>query len=292
MADSPTTFEVVVGIDGSDAALPAAAWAAAEARARRCRLVALHAWHVPAFAYSSPGYVPVESDWVAAEANQLVEDAVAKVAGPDYEVETRIAEGAAADQLVRVAAEPQVGMVVVGRRGHGPVASMLLGSVSHSVSHRSPKPVVIVPTAGPTETPVVRHIVVGIDGSETGWPALQWAATEAAIHDAVLEVIVAWSAAGHQHTDKDTHGRPSTREAARDIVAYARERLDRLGVGGELREVEGVPSAALLEAARAADLLVVGTRRRGAAREILLGSTSHDCVLRCPVPLAVIPPGA
>ncbi len=49
---------IVVGVDGSEGARSALEWAAAEARLRGARLRAVHAWHLPAAAYGSGGFVP------------------------------------------------------------------------------------------------------------------------------------------------------------------------------------------------------------------------------------------
>jgi len=63
-------------------------------------------------------------------------------------------------------------------------------------------------------------------------------------------------------------------------------------VGGKVhvdRElVEEQAAAALTEAAKNADLLVVGTRGLGGFKELLLGSVSHQCVLHAPCPVVVI----
>lgn len=281
--------KILVGVDGSDANRPAVEWAAREARARRCGLVAVNAWHIPAMAYSAPGYMPISTDWASSAAAKTVDEAIAGATGTDgIGVQQLVVEGSAYDSLAREADEPGIGLVVVGTRGHGAVASMFLGSVAHSMSHHCPKPLVIVPHIAPSGDSPIRHLVVGVDGSEGADQALRWAATEAGIHGARLEIVVAWnwtSPALHVETENWR----DAQKAAHETITGAVDRLDAQGIDLRLTEQEGVASDVLLEAARSADLLVVGTRRLSRAKEILLGSTSHYCTHHSPVPIAVIP---
>lgn len=283
--------KVVVGVDGSEANRPALRWAVKEARARGSQLVAVHAWHVPAMAYSVPGYVPISRDWTLQQAASLLETAIRECAGEDpVEVDGRLLEGSAYDTLAQVANEPDVELVVVGTRGHGALASLVLGSVSHSLSHHCPKPLVLVPPgSGLGDRSAIRHIVVGIDGSEGAERALRWAVTEAKVHGARLELVTAWSWTtfpdGTPATD--TWRDPPT--VAGEVLSGAASLLGADGGDLTLTKTEGVASDVLVEAAGSADLLVVGTRGLGRPREILLGSTSHYCTHHSPVPVAVVP---
>jgi nucleotide-binding universal stress UspA family protein len=93
---------------------------------------------------------------------------------------------------------------------------------------------------------------------------------------------------------------PSDAEVHDHLEAAARNLLDAcvdearsadpdVDVQGEL--VEGRPAGALLEAARSADLLVVGSRGRGGFAGLLLGSISAQCVHHAPCPVVVVPHG-
>jgi nucleotide-binding universal stress UspA family protein len=64
----------------------------------------------------------------------------------DVEYESRLVDGLAAETLMRIADEVHGALVVVGRRGHGGFAEMVLGSVPHTLSHHCDIPVVVVPT--------------------------------------------------------------------------------------------------------------------------------------------------
>jgi nucleotide-binding universal stress UspA family protein len=139
---------IVVGVDESDGAAAALRWALDEARRREATLDVVHAWQqfIPALV---PGAVAIEPDRNAlkAAAGELVTKMVDNVVGPhDAKVTVRLelGEGSPADVLVKAAAEAD--LLVVGSRGRGGFAGLLLGSVSQQCAHHAPCPVVIVPT--------------------------------------------------------------------------------------------------------------------------------------------------
>jgi nucleotide-binding universal stress UspA family protein len=139
---------IVVGVDGSDGARSALAWAAAEARLRGARLRAVHAWHLPPAAYGSGGFVPpVGGTWeddlegaAKAALDAALGGAAEMLAGLD--VERRVVEGSASAVLTDAAADAD--LLVVGSRGLGGFKELLLGSVGHQSAQHSPCPVVIV----------------------------------------------------------------------------------------------------------------------------------------------------
>ena len=139
---------IVVGVDGSEGAHTALAWAAAEARLRGARLRAVNAWHLPAAAYGSGGFVPpVGITWeddLEEAANAGLAKTLAEAAGilDGIEVEHRVGEGSAAVVLTEAAEDAD--LLVIGSRGLGGFKELLLGSVGHQCAQRSPCPVVIV----------------------------------------------------------------------------------------------------------------------------------------------------
>ena len=147
-------------------------------------------------------------------------------------------------------------------------------------------------------TPARRQrIVVGIDGSDTAANALDWAMAEAAVRQASLEVVHAWSTpyayapmgVGTMPIDPATYERDA-KELLADEVDRA---LERAAVQPpEVHRVlsEGPAAATLLHAAAGADLLVVGTRGRGGVTEMVLGSVSRQCTHHAPCPVVVVPP--
>lgn len=128
-----------------------------------------------------------------------------------------------------------------------------------------------------------RRIVVGVDGSEPSIRALQWAAREAEWSDATLEVLTAWTFP-EQPAPLGIVARVPWPD---ELIAEARVKLDEV-IKDALpdidpqrviaRVIRGSAVPVLLDAARDADLLVVGSHGRGAMAELLLGSVTERCV--------------
>jgi nucleotide-binding universal stress UspA family protein len=119
---------IVVGVDGSDSSKAALRWAIRQAKLTGGSVDAVTAWHYPA-AY---GWAPGSDDVVDPETNAktVLAETFAEVSALEPEVPVRpvLAEGLAAEVLLRTARGAD--MLVVGSRGHGGFASALLGSVS------------------------------------------------------------------------------------------------------------------------------------------------------------------
>lgn len=132
---------IVVGVDGSEASQAALRWAARQAQLTGERLVVVAAWEYPTSFGWAPAY---PSDWdPEGDARKALAEVVDQVLGAERpEVDLEVAEGHPAPILVE--ASQDADLLVVGSRGHGAFAGMLLGSVSeHCVSHAH-CPVVVV----------------------------------------------------------------------------------------------------------------------------------------------------
>jgi nucleotide-binding universal stress UspA family protein len=144
---------IVVGVDGSACAHAALEFAASEAALRGARLRIVCAWDIPPAMYAggfAPGFDQETLDAFRDNAETIVrtELAEAKRLQPSIEVEARTSEGQAAEVLLEAARDAS--LIVVGNRGHGGFASLLLGSVSQHVVHHAPCPVLVIrePPAG------------------------------------------------------------------------------------------------------------------------------------------------
>ena len=133
---------VIVGIDGSDSSIEALRFAAAEARLRDVPLKIVHAWLVPVMATPMAGFAAPEP--FERQAHDTVERALATVGIEleGVEVETVVEIGGAVEVLLEQASMHD--LVVVGSRGRGGFAGLLLGSVSQQVVVHAPCPVVVV----------------------------------------------------------------------------------------------------------------------------------------------------
>ena len=144
-----TDGRVVVGLDTSSHSEPALEYGFGYADAHGVPLVALHVYTVGAFAYPIAPYpvppypVMQEMDRIRAEALRTAEHSLGKWTEkyPDVDVRVEVERGPAARELVD--ASRTAGLLVVGTRGHGGLAGMLLGSVSHAVLRHAHCPVVI-----------------------------------------------------------------------------------------------------------------------------------------------------
>jgi nucleotide-binding universal stress UspA family protein len=135
---------VVVGVDGSPPSLTALAWAAEEASLKKLDLHVVVAWHMPLM-LGMPLPLPTGFDPLE-PARDVLEQAQRAVADsyPDLVVKTHVEEGPAARGLVRTAQAVGASLLVVGARGHGEVAGLLMGSVSENVATHAKCPVVVV----------------------------------------------------------------------------------------------------------------------------------------------------
>lgn len=136
---------IVVGVDGSEGGEAALAFAAQEAALRGARLLVVCAWEIPVMIAPEGAAYPAESFQAFPDnAESIVRAAVARVAElqPSVACEGKAVEGHPAEVLLKEAV--QADMIVVGNRGHGGFASLLLGSVTQHVVHHAHCPVVVV----------------------------------------------------------------------------------------------------------------------------------------------------
>jgi len=136
---------IVVGVDGSAGSRAALTWAAAEAADHGAELVVVNVWEhtllPPAGSVSvSEHYVPDPSQRTADDLVQVIKEELGEQ--PPVVVQPRVKQGSPAKVLI----EESVGadLLVVGTRGHGGFAGLVLGSVSQHVSAYAQCPVTVV----------------------------------------------------------------------------------------------------------------------------------------------------
>jgi nucleotide-binding universal stress UspA family protein len=136
------------------------------------------------------------------------------------------------------------------------------------------------------------RIVVGVDGSEGSKHALRWAAQQAKLTGATLEVVAAWDFPA-------TYGWVPVPPEDLDFAAFAQKSLtDTLTevFGADLpaalqqRVIQGHPAEVLVDASKGAELLVVGSRGYGGFTDALLGSVSTYAVHHAHGPVTVVRP--
>lgn len=135
---------IVVGVDGSEASQAALLWALEEGRVRSAQVDVVTAWHEPYVAPTMAAVVPdpaVFSEAADRTVDRAIDDAGAAADG--LTIERHVIRGNAASALLDVA--KGAALLVVGSRGRGGFAGLLLGSISQQVVHHATCPVVVVP---------------------------------------------------------------------------------------------------------------------------------------------------
>ncbi|MFF8598016.1 universal stress protein [Streptomyces sp. NPDC015232] len=293
METSVTTAPVVVGVDGSDPSLTALDWAVDEAvrHGRPLRIVYASLWE------RYEGAVPAGSEdrpWGQVLAESIVGTARQRALrrAPGLALSTDVLAEDAPGALLR---EGQGAMVlVVGARGRGELADLLLGSVGLVVAARSRGPVVVVRGDRPALDGRHRRIVLGVGDHDVDAPAVRFAFHEAAARDAELEVVRSWRRPAHEPAGHMLlSGEPGTyfEQRASDILDKALDPLTREFPEVRLRRrtAEGPAHRVLTESCTAADLLVVGARRRGRLVGLELGRVAHRALHHASCPVAIVP---
>ncbi|MFD5448122.1 universal stress protein [Streptomyces sp. NPDC003470] len=280
---------VVVGVDGSEASLRAAEWAADEATLRGLPLRIVYA-----------------SLWERYEGTNLAED----LAKPPEEVRAQDIVDTAARRAVR--RRPDLGvttgilpeeaehalvgegrnasLLVVGTRGRGGLTELLLGSVSLGVAGHADCPVVVLRGSHDNQAgrAVRGRVVVGVGEGAADAAVVRFAAEEALRRGVPLDAVRAWRRPAHETAE------PTTGEPAGTHEREAAEVLDAAltGVPPEVRvhrhTVEGHARSVLEAASREADLLVVGTRIHRGQYGLQLGRVTLAVLHHSTCPVAVV----
>ena len=145
-----TSCRIVLGLDGSSGSEAAMQWCIEAAPDLHAEVVAVYALPpvVSIVPMPMPGPVPLAYGEEMRELMVRELDGWCKpldAAGVPYR--TEVMDGSPADVLMRVADEIDAAMIVVGRRGHGGFAELLLGSVPNQLSHHATRPILVVPVS-------------------------------------------------------------------------------------------------------------------------------------------------
>ncbi|MGW0613208.1 universal stress protein [Streptomyces sp. NPDC002788] len=294
-----STLPVVAAVDGSDDSLRALEWAVDAARRRAAPLRVAHVrqyahWAQPEVLAAGPA--DPRDDPVLDRVRAHLEG---RADQPDTEYVGL--EGATGAVLPELGATAQ--LLVLGSRGRGGFASLLLGSTSMAAARDAECPVVVVPRPGrevhrePAPGPGSR-VVVGLQVDGPDEATLEFAFAEAARRRARLQAVAAypwpaqpWMMPGElpppivdQNVIED-----EARVLAEGFLLPYRERHP--GVEVEPVVAAGDAAGHLVAASLDADLVVVGRhRRRLMAPARMMGSVTQAVLLHAASPVAVIPP--
>ncbi|MGC5022345.1 universal stress protein [Micromonospora sp. DT47] len=281
---------VVVGVDGSEPALRAIRLAATEAARRHRPLRVVHGFIWPLLRVPvDPGAGAPPGGGLRHQAEHLVEEAVAEAerTAPGVRVTGEIIDGEAS--AVLLGESPTAAMIVLGDRGLGGFAALILGSVAIQVGTYADCPVLVARGEEHPDGPVV----VGVDGSPASRAAVEFAAEQASVHGTALRAVHAYThpvSGGPGDMQPLVHDETQLRGEEERVLAESlaglQERYPDVPISLDL--VRERPVAALTAASERARLVVVGGRGHGELAGLLLGSVSHAVLHRSTCPVAVV----
>jgi nucleotide-binding universal stress UspA family protein len=270
------TIPLVVGVDGSEASLEAVDWAADEAFRHGVPLQVLHA-------------AAEESESSDVIATALLR---AERRAPSVRLSSEVLQEDPASAMVDQGRNAFA--LVLGSRGLGDLAGMLLGGVSLAVAARADCPVVVVRGAVEHRQGRFGRVVVGVEEGDGSGTAVRFAWREARVRGCPLVAVHSWSrrpGRSRVSPPSDWYApqtpRRSPSQVLDDALLEVAESSGRPVV--TRRVIEGPARRALLDAASEADLLVVGARRRQGHMGLQLGLVNHALLHHAPCPVAVVP---
>ncbi|TLP92118.1 universal stress protein [Nesterenkonia salmonea] len=302
--DTNGSLGVLVGFDGSDHAIRALQWGAAEAWRRGVPVTVITAFTVPR---AISGYTDSTTEMTGrslaregaeetlAEAREILRDFPGEAT---FHVEYGDAAG------VLVAHSPNAEIAVVGARGLGGFIGRVLGSVSSALPAHSACPAVVIgrsyefTTEGddPWISSDERPVVVGMDSSHGSKYAALRAAEVAAHHQVPLRVVMAvppldgalmWYPELGPRNDERERRRQELEDRLQIVVRWLSEHFEHLVISCAV--IDGLPVEVLREETHKSQLTVVGTRGRGGLASALLGSTSSSLLMHAAGPVMVVP---
>jgi nucleotide-binding universal stress UspA family protein len=282
------TYPVVVGVDGSEESLLAAEWAALEAKRHGLPLRVVSAPAMLPWAYQVS---PAVARTLRTAATRALGMAVARAeeVAPGLKITTGLLAGPPA--MAVAASGSNAAVLVVGARGAGGFAAMILGSVSRYAASRASCPVIVVRQASMA---VHHEVAVGIRDPRSTGGALTFAFEEAAARHADLVVVHAWNwfpstlrapVDRNDPAEAPFHPEQITAEAARNLSAALDgwpEKYPDVRVRHDV--IRGHPARILANYSVRADLVVIG--RHG---DPGIGSVQHALLDHARGPVAVVP---
>nr|WP_225812194.1 universal stress protein [Streptomyces spinosus] len=287
------TFPLVVGVDGSTSCLLAVDWSVDEAARHGVPLRLVYASLWARYEAGLPSVDPRRpSEQVLAE--HIVASAAdrAERRNPDVKVTTDIVPDDAAAALVHAGDEAFA--LVTGSRGRGELKGALLGSVGLAVSARAHCPVVVVRGDRVGLEGAHERILLGLGETGTSAEAVRFAFREAEVRGCVLDVVRAWRRPAYDRNgDRLQPGGPADtyEERASAVIDALLKAVsaEHPHVRTRPATLEGPAGKILVDRSAAADLVIVGARRRTRHLGLQLGCVSHTLLHQAQCPVAVVP---
>jgi nucleotide-binding universal stress UspA family protein len=283
----------LLAVDGSRGADNAARYAARSAQALGVKHVRIVNVRFPS--------VGAQRQSAAARRAQALRDAerasararkMLAAAGVRFDLAAPIGDDPAA-MIVGAAESLDAAEIVMGTRGVSMLSSVMLGSVAYKVVHMARRAVTLVPerARGGARDPLA--LLVAVDGSNAANHAVQYAARQAVASPRVRVLLL--------NVQPDVYARNARLGSIAQFEAHVEEQaaaatrqaeriLRRAGIAFGRRVARGEAVRTIIETAASSECghIVLGTRGRGAARALVLGSVAYGVVHQADVPVTVV----
>ena len=275
----PTIARIVAGLDHSDEADDAVAFAQHLARSVGGKAVAV-------FCVSMDGVPPDEREAaLQEESSELFNHLHARFGKTAIET-LAVAEPSAPRGLAAAAADLDAGLIVLGSTRRGRFGRVVPGSVGERLLQGGERPVAVAPRGYARR----RHIGIGLIGvayqeGPEGAAALRQARAFAEALDAGVRIISVFDP--RQFRDRYPDHLRAQRFAMQAELEAAATELD--GIETETVLLDGDPAAWLAEQATSLDLLILGSRGYGPWERTLLGTVSGEVMRTAPCPVVTVP---
>jgi nucleotide-binding universal stress UspA family protein len=293
-------MRIVLAVDGSPGAVQARDLLASLPLPPHSEVTLVTAYPLPSFMLASWGgggqWLEETIRAFRREAEEMLGALAAPLLARGIAVRHRVEEGRPADVILDVADEVDADLIVLGSRGHGRIASMLLGSVSAEVGANARRSVLVardeavsrllVATDG---TPCAEAIADVLDawGVFRGLPGI--ALSVAPVDAPAYELMVALYTAGSEPQERQ---RAELHELHRGYAESMAEALDRAGIPVQAEVRTGDAAREITAAVReqGVDLVITGSRCLGGLDRWLLGSVARNVLVHAAASVLIVRP--
>ncbi len=236
---------------------------------------------------------------ITASAREIMHEVVERLGSSGMSVEGQVLRDRAASAIVDAARDFGADVVMIGSRGHGTIASLLLGSVSSEVVDHAACPVLVARTAS------LSRVVFATDGSPSAqaaesilaeWPIFRGVPIEVV---SVARVVHPWTVGVaptmyEQVRDADADELRAAEVEHERIAEEAAVRLREAGGAADAQMRHGDPASEIVAAAeeRGADLIILGSRGRSGLTRVLLGSVARNVLSGSTASVLIVRAGA
>jgi nucleotide-binding universal stress UspA family protein len=290
-------MRILLAVDGSPSSIEARDLVASLPWPEKTSVTVLMAYQLPTGWFgdlAAAGWLPESERALEAEAEATLDKLAAPLDGHGWMIDRRLLRGRAASAILSLADEVEADLIVLGSRGHGPIGSMLLGSVSAEVADRARCSVLV------ARGPRVSRLLVATDGSECsliipdvigGWvalsglPAVSLSVTP--VDSPAFEMMVKLYTMGGHPLEPDQR---ELRKHHEQLAAAMAGRLSAAGIPARAAVRDGDAAHEIIKATAEvdADLVVTGSHGLRGIDRWLLGSVARNVLLHTKASVLIV----